>query len=144
MSQRTADTGSGSPGTGERANSKLIAKYDPGERAAERGTLETREHVAAFKVVLSSEHFNLLLRPVDVDHAGFGFHQPDQAGSGGEVLGDLDVDVGEAVRRRDHFNREIGGEGPVAGGDAGMGNTIALATRRRRPGRERYRDPSGG
>lgn len=60
-----------------------------------------------------------------MDHPGFRFHQPDQAGTGGEVLGDLDVDVGEAVRRRDDFDEEIGGERPVAYGDAGFGNTAA-------------------
>ena len=59
------------------------------------GAQESGEHVAAFEVVLRSQHVNLPGRTVDVDHTDFGFHQPDQAGSGGEVIVDLDVDVGD-------------------------------------------------
>ena len=93
------------------------------------GRSEPGEHITAVEVIASSQYFNLLRRPVDMDHAGFRFHQPDQAGTGGEVLGDLDVDVGEAVRRRDDFDEEIGGERPVAYGDAGYGNTAACNER---------------
>lgn len=93
------------------------------------GRPEPGQYVPAVEDVIHSQHINLPGRTVDVDHPGFGLHQPDQAGTGGEVLGDLDVDVGEAVRRRDDFDEEIGGERPVAYGDAGYGNTAACDER---------------
>ena len=58
---------------------------------------EPGKHIAAVEIILRAQHFNLSWRPVGVDHAGFGLHQPDQAGSGGEVLSELDVDVGLAI-----------------------------------------------
>ena len=79
-----------------------------------------------------------------MDHPGFRFHQPDQADSCREVLGDLDVARRcKAVRWRDHFDGEIGGEGPVTYRDARRWNARTQA-RRRRPGRALYRDPSPG
>ena len=89
------------------------------------GRSEPGKHVPAVEGVVCFQHFNLPGRTVDVDHPGFGLHQPDQAGSGSEVIDNLCVDVGEAIRRRDHFDGEIGGERPVACGDAGFGNTAA-------------------
>ena len=90
----------------------IIPKSAIGGKEPLNRALKPGEYVGSVEAIVSSLHFNLLRRPVDVDFAGFGFHQPDQAGSGGEVLGDFDVDVGEAVRRRDHFDGEIGGERP--------------------------------
>ena len=59
------------------------------------GRAEPGKHVAAVEGAIRSQHVNLPGRTVDVDHTDFGFHQPDQAGSGGEVIVDLDVDVGD-------------------------------------------------
>ena len=96
-----------------------------GGKESPNRALEPGEHIIAVEDVIHSQHINLPGRTVDVDHPGFGLHQPDQAGTGGEVIDNLGMDVGEAVRRRDDFYEEIGGERPVAYGDAGFGNTAA-------------------
>lgn len=68
-----------------------------GGKDSPNGALKPGEYVTTIEVVLRFQNFDLLRRPVDVDHAGFRFHQPEQARSGCEVLGDLDVNVAEAV-----------------------------------------------
>ena len=45
------------------------------------GTPEPGEHVTSVEVVRRSQNFDMLGRPIDVDHPGFGFHKPDQTGS---------------------------------------------------------------